>query len=195
MRSCLSEEAVFQIVGCAIEVLNTLGRGIAGKPYEKCIGRGVWAAKHPVHAVLARMEGSGARRAVRGLRRDLSTRAIEQSADHRRRRRVPEPVRGICGALAGGGGARPAPRAARGRSDDQRANLGGSRPVRSGSRVRQSSILSHHDSSKVGAGSDGLVARAAWGLGSAGHPAAGELERETGFEPATSCLGSKHSTD
>ena len=47
MRSCLSEEAVFQIVGCAIEVLNTLGRGIAGKPYEKCIGRGVWLRKIP----------------------------------------------------------------------------------------------------------------------------------------------------
>ncbi len=46
----LAKEEVFQIVGCAIEVLNTLAHGIAGKPYEKCIGRGVWAAKNSIPA-------------------------------------------------------------------------------------------------------------------------------------------------
>jgi GxxExxY protein len=30
----LSKGEVFQIVGCAIEVLNTLGHGIVEKPYE-----------------------------------------------------------------------------------------------------------------------------------------------------------------
>ena len=30
----LAKEEVFQIVGCAIEVLNTLGHGLLEKPYE-----------------------------------------------------------------------------------------------------------------------------------------------------------------
>jgi GxxExxY protein len=30
----LAKEEVFQIVGCAIEVLNTLGHGLVEKPYE-----------------------------------------------------------------------------------------------------------------------------------------------------------------
>lgn len=34
----LFKEQVFQIVGCAIEVLNTLGHGIVEKPYEGALG-------------------------------------------------------------------------------------------------------------------------------------------------------------
>jgi hypothetical protein len=30
----LAKEEVFQIVGCAIEILNTLGQGLLEKPYE-----------------------------------------------------------------------------------------------------------------------------------------------------------------
>jgi len=33
----LSKDEVFQIVGCAIEVLNTLGHGIVEKPYENAL--------------------------------------------------------------------------------------------------------------------------------------------------------------
>jgi len=33
----LLKEEVFQIVGCAIEVLNTLGHGIVEKPYENAL--------------------------------------------------------------------------------------------------------------------------------------------------------------
>jgi GxxExxY protein len=33
----LYRDEVFQIVGCAIEVLNTLGRGILEKPYENAL--------------------------------------------------------------------------------------------------------------------------------------------------------------
>src|SRR5947207_2452588 len=33
----LAKEEVFQIVGCAIEVLNTLGHGIVEKPYEHAL--------------------------------------------------------------------------------------------------------------------------------------------------------------
>jgi len=33
----LAKEEVFQIVGCAIEVLNTLGRGLLEKPYENAL--------------------------------------------------------------------------------------------------------------------------------------------------------------
>ena len=33
----LFKNEVFQIVGCAIEVLNTLGHGIVEKPYEKAL--------------------------------------------------------------------------------------------------------------------------------------------------------------
>ena len=32
-----AKEEVFQIVGCAIEVLNTLGHGIVEKPYENAL--------------------------------------------------------------------------------------------------------------------------------------------------------------
>src|SRR5678816_1437640 len=33
----LLKEEVFQIVGCAIEVLNTLGHGLVEKPYENAL--------------------------------------------------------------------------------------------------------------------------------------------------------------
>src|SRR6266550_1386357 len=33
----LLKDEVFQIVGCAIEVLNTLGRGLVEKPYENAL--------------------------------------------------------------------------------------------------------------------------------------------------------------
>src|SRR5204863_5401597 len=33
----LAKEEVFEIVGCAIEVLNTLGRGLVEKPYENAL--------------------------------------------------------------------------------------------------------------------------------------------------------------
>ena len=33
----LAKEEVFQIVGCAIEVLNALGHGLVEKPYEKAL--------------------------------------------------------------------------------------------------------------------------------------------------------------
>jgi GxxExxY protein len=36
-QKLLHKEEVFQIVGCAIEVLNTLGHGIVEKPYEKAL--------------------------------------------------------------------------------------------------------------------------------------------------------------
>jgi GxxExxY protein len=35
--SLLAKQEVFQIVGCAIEVLNTLGHGIVEKPYENAL--------------------------------------------------------------------------------------------------------------------------------------------------------------
>ena len=33
----LAKEEVFEIVGCAIEVLNTLGHGLVEKPYENAL--------------------------------------------------------------------------------------------------------------------------------------------------------------
>ena len=33
----LFKDEVFQIIGCAIEVLNTLGHGIVEKPYENAM--------------------------------------------------------------------------------------------------------------------------------------------------------------
>ena len=34
----LLKEEVFRILGCAIEVLNTLGHGLVEKPYENALG-------------------------------------------------------------------------------------------------------------------------------------------------------------
>ena len=36
-KKLLAKEEVFQIVGCAIEVLNTLGHGLLEKPYENAL--------------------------------------------------------------------------------------------------------------------------------------------------------------
>ena len=36
-KKLLLKEEVFQIVGCAIEVLNTLGHGLVEKPYENAL--------------------------------------------------------------------------------------------------------------------------------------------------------------
>src|SRR6266571_9063488 len=36
-RQLLCKEEVFRIVGCAIEVLNTLGHGLIEKPYENAL--------------------------------------------------------------------------------------------------------------------------------------------------------------
>ena len=33
----LLKDEVFQVVGCAIEVLNTIGHGLVEKPYEKAL--------------------------------------------------------------------------------------------------------------------------------------------------------------
>ena len=44
----LAKEEVFEIVGCAIEVLNTLGHGIVEKPYENALV--VWTAKNSIPA-------------------------------------------------------------------------------------------------------------------------------------------------
>ena len=43
----LSRDEVFQIVGCAIEVLNTLGYGIVEKPYENALVIGFGLRKIP----------------------------------------------------------------------------------------------------------------------------------------------------
>ena len=37
-EALLSKEEVFQIVGCAIEVLNTLGHWLVEKAIRKCVG-------------------------------------------------------------------------------------------------------------------------------------------------------------
>jgi GxxExxY protein len=36
-QKLLLKDEVFQIVGCAIEVLNTLGHGLVEKPYENAL--------------------------------------------------------------------------------------------------------------------------------------------------------------
>ena len=36
-RKLLFKEKVFQIIACAIEILNTLGHGIIEKPYENAL--------------------------------------------------------------------------------------------------------------------------------------------------------------
>jgi len=46
MRSCLPQEEVFQIVGCAIEGLNPWSWN-SWEAIRKCIGRGVWLRKIP----------------------------------------------------------------------------------------------------------------------------------------------------
>src|SRR6266576_4858079 len=53
----LYKDEVFQVVGCAIEVLNTLGHGIVEKPYENALVvefqlRGIPFRQQPVFDVL-----------------------------------------------------------------------------------------------------------------------------------------------
>src|ERR1700720_3497702 len=55
----LYKDEVFQIVGCAIEVLNTLGHGIVEKPYENALVvefrlRGIPFRQQPVFDVLSK---------------------------------------------------------------------------------------------------------------------------------------------
>jgi len=46
----LVKDEVFQIVGCAIEVLNSLGHGLVEKAIRKCISRRVLAAENSFSA-------------------------------------------------------------------------------------------------------------------------------------------------
>ena len=45
MSDILFKEEVFQIVGCAFEVLNGLGHGLNEKNYEKRVNGRIWSAK------------------------------------------------------------------------------------------------------------------------------------------------------
>src|SRR5947199_9804300 len=44
----LLKDEVFQVVGCAIEVLNMLGHGLVEKPYENVLVIEFWLGKSPV---------------------------------------------------------------------------------------------------------------------------------------------------
>src|SRR5438477_11536127 len=60
----LCKEEVFQIVGSAIEVLNTLGHGIVEKPYENALAvefrlRGIPFRQQPAFNVLYKGENVG----------------------------------------------------------------------------------------------------------------------------------------
>jgi GxxExxY protein len=44
----LFRDEVFQIVGCAIEVLNTLGHGLIEKPYENALVVEFWGETNSV---------------------------------------------------------------------------------------------------------------------------------------------------
>ncbi len=48
-QKLLLKEEVFQIVGCAIEVLNALGHGLVEKPYENALAVEFALRKIPVH--------------------------------------------------------------------------------------------------------------------------------------------------
>src|SRR5207248_5812781 len=56
-RELLAKEEVFQIVGCAIEVLNVLGHGLVEKPYENALAvefglRNVPSRQQPLFDIL-----------------------------------------------------------------------------------------------------------------------------------------------
>jgi GxxExxY protein len=60
----LLKDEVFQIVGCAIEVLNTLGHGIVEKPYEKALAvefglRGIPFRQQPIFGVVYKNQKVG----------------------------------------------------------------------------------------------------------------------------------------
>jgi GxxExxY protein len=87
----LFKEEVFQIIGCAIEVLNTLGHGIVEKPYENALVvefglRQIPFKRQPAFDVLYKGQRVGA------FVPDLivfnsivvDTKVIDQIADHER---------------------------------------------------------------------------------------------------------------
>jgi GxxExxY protein len=60
----LAKEEVFQIVGCALEVLNTLGHGVLEKPYENALAvefglRSIPFRQQPVFNVLYKGQNVG----------------------------------------------------------------------------------------------------------------------------------------
>src|SRR5256885_8730825 len=63
-RKLLFKEEVFQIIACAIEVLNTLGHGIVEKPYENALAaefrlRGIPFRQQPSFDVLYKGQSVG----------------------------------------------------------------------------------------------------------------------------------------
>ena len=63
-RKLLAKEEVFQIVGCAIEVLNALGHGLLEKPYENALAvefglRSIPFRQEPVFNVLYKGQNVG----------------------------------------------------------------------------------------------------------------------------------------
>ena len=63
-RKLLAKEEVFQIVGCAIEVLNALGHGLLEKPYENALAvefglRSIPFRQQPVFNVLYKGQNVG----------------------------------------------------------------------------------------------------------------------------------------
>jgi len=60
----LLRDEVFQIVGCAIEVLNTLGHGIVEKPYENALVVEFGLRKIPFRQSLRSMFSTKARKSA-----------------------------------------------------------------------------------------------------------------------------------
>src|SRR5438477_3553888 len=63
-RKLLLKDEVFQIVACAIEMLNTLGHGIVEKPYEKALVvefrlRGIPFRQQPAFGILYKGQNVG----------------------------------------------------------------------------------------------------------------------------------------
>ena len=65
----LFKEEVFQIIGCAIEVLNTLGHGIVEKPYENAL-----VVEFGLRQIPFKQQPAF----------DVDTKVIDQIADHER---------------------------------------------------------------------------------------------------------------
>jgi GxxExxY protein len=86
----LLKTEVFQIVGCAIEVLNTLGHRVVEKAYENALLVGVWAKENSFSAATVILLYKGQRVAV--FVPDLiafdsvvvDTKVIERITDHER---------------------------------------------------------------------------------------------------------------
>ena len=60
----LAKEEVFQIVGCAIEVLNALGHGLVEKPYETALAIEVGLRNVPFRQQLCSMPSTKGTRSV-----------------------------------------------------------------------------------------------------------------------------------